>query len=228
MASTGIITTLQTEANCLNALITKKNIVHRVSGIGPTAARISASQLCFNGCNSLISFGYAGALSSQYHSGTLVIGHSVSNGKNTININSPWLNEFNELMDKEKTFSIYKAAFLSTPSILRTRVQKTSHNPDGEWNAVEMEGYGIAEIARKHGIPVLIVRAIVDELDTIIPKGTENMIDINGKQKTLATFLELIKTPSDLKQYFILAKAKSKADKTLRRVATIVAQSSLA
>ena len=226
MAFTGIITALQSEANCLKALITKRNVVHKVSGIGPTAAKYSASQLCYNGCNCLISFGYAGALSLQYHSGALVIGHSVSDGKNTIDINSPRLQELGKLISKEKTLSIHEAAFLSTSLALRNNNEKISHNPDKEWDAVEMESYGIAEIAKEHGIPVLIIRAIVDELDTIIPKGTENMIDVDGRQKFSTTFLELIKTPSDLKRYLKLANAKSKADKTLRRVATIIAESS--
>jgi purine-nucleoside phosphorylase len=161
----------------------------------------------------------------QYHSGALVIGHSVSDGKNTIDINSPWLQELGKLISKEKTLSIHEAAFLSTSLPLRTKNEKISHNPDEEWDAVEMESYGIAEIAKERDIPVLIIRAIVDELNTIIPKGTENMIDVNGRQKFSTTFLELIKTPSDLKRYLKLAKAKSKADKTLRRVATIIAES---
>ena len=99
-----MITALQSEAICLGNLLRNKNFVHRVSGIGPNAAKNTAKELCINGCSALISFGYAGALNSNFQSGALIIGHSVSNGQKTINIQSAWLNKFNIIVDREIFF----------------------------------------------------------------------------------------------------------------------------
>ena len=198
-----------------------------VSGIGPTAAGRAAKELCSKGCSGLISFGYAGALNSSYRSGVLAIGYSVSNGRKTIDIYSDWLTNFINLVKYENTLSMHMTAFLSSSALLNDNLQKLSHAQNGSWDAVEMESYAIAEVADKHRIPILVVRAILDELDTMIPEGAANTIDAKGQQKTLATFYELVKKPSDMRKYIELAAAKSKADKTLSRVAALISRVNL-
>ena len=227
MSSIGIITALQSEAVSLSNLLAKKNIFHRVSGIGPSAAKKSANELCVNGCSALISFGYAGALNSTFRSGALVIGRSVSNGQETIDIKSSWLSKFNGIANRESTFAIYRASFLSTASPLLTKMQKADNNSEGNWSAVDMESFAVAEVARQYGVPILIIRAILDELDTIIPVGTTNIIDAKGRLKLFPTIYEVLKNPKDLQYYFTLAVARSKADRTLRRAAAIIARSGL-
>ena len=171
-----------------------------VSGIGPTAAGRAAKELCSKGCSGLISFGYAGALNSSYRSGVLAIGHSVSNGRKTIDIYSDWLTNFINLVKYENTLSMHMTAFLSSSAPLNDNLQKLSHAQNGNWDAVEMESYAIAEVADKNGIPVLVIRAILDELNTMIPEGATNTIDAKGQQKTLVSFYELVKKPSDLRK----------------------------
>ena len=122
---------------------------------------------------------------------------------------------------------MHMTAFLSSSAPLNDNLQKLSHAQNGSWDAVEMESYAIAEVADKNGIPVLIIRAILDELDTMIPEGAANTIDAKGQQKTLAAFYELVKKPSDLRKYLELAAAKSKADKTLSRVAALISRVNL-
>ena len=85
---------MKSEANCLGTLTKKKDVLHIVSGIGPTAAGRAAKELCSRGCSGLISFGYAGALNSSYRSGVLAIGYSVSNGNSTFEVYSDWLTDF--------------------------------------------------------------------------------------------------------------------------------------
>ena len=227
MSSIGIITALKSEANCLGTLTKKKDVLHIVSGIGPTAAGRAAKELCNKGCSGLISFGYAGALNSSYRSGELAIGHSVSNGYNTFELYSEWLTDFINMVKNNNTPPMHMTAFLSLPAPLNNKHQKVNHAQNGSWDAVEMESYAIAEVADKHRIPLLVIRAILDELDTMIPEGAANTIDAKGQQKTLATFYELVKIPSDLRKYLELAAAKSKADKTLSRVAALISRVNL-
>ena len=227
MSSIGIITALKSEANCLGTLTKKKDVLHIVSGIGPTAAGRAAKELCSKGCSGLISFGYAGALNSSYRSGVLAIGHSVSNGYNTLEIYSDWLTDFINIVKNDNTLPMHMTAFLSLPAPLNNKLQKVSHAENGSWDAVEMESYAIAEVANKHRIPLLVIRAILDELNTMIPEGAANTIDAKGQQKVLATFYELVKKPSDLRKYLELAAAKSKADKTLSRVAALISRVNL-
>ena len=227
MSSIGIITALKSEANCLGTLTKKKDVLHIVSGIGPTAASRAAKELCSKGCSGLISFGYAGALNSSYRSGVLAIGYSVSDGNSTFEVYSEWLTDFVNMVKNNNTLPMHMTAFLSIPAPLNNKLQKVSHAENGGWDAVEMESYAIAEVANKHRIPLLVIRAILDELDTIIPEGAANTIDAKGQQNMLATFYELVKKPSDLRKYLELAAAKSKADKTLSRVAALISRVNL-
>ena len=227
MASIGIITALQIEANCLSSLAHEQNVIHAVSGIGPDAATRTAIELCSKGCRVLISFGYAGALNSTYRSGSLAIGLSVSNGVKTIDASSVWLNQFIQLIEQEEKILLHTTTFYAPPSPLITRPQKVSHAQRGNWEAVDTESYAIAEVASKNGLPFLIVRAILDELDTDIPAGSANMIAPNGRQKSLTVFYEILKKPSDFGKYLKLARAKFNADITLRRAAAHIGRCSL-
>ena len=122
---------------------------------------------------------------------------------------------------------MHMTAFLSSSAPLNDNLQKKSHAQNGSWDAAEMESYAVAEVADKNGIPVLVIRAILDELNTMIPEGATNTIDAKGQLKTLASFYELVKKPSDLRKYLELAAAKSKADKTLSRVAALISRVNL-
>ena len=145
-----------------------------------------------------------------------ILGSTGSIGKSTIDI-----------VRNDKTLPMHMTTFLSLPAPLNNKLQKVSHAQNGSWDAVEMEGYAIAEVAIKYRVPLLVIRAILDELDTMIPEGTANTIDAKGQQKTLATFYELVKKPSDMRKYIELAAAKSKADKTLSRVAALISRVNL-
>ena len=57
---------------------------------------------------------------------------------------------------------IHMTAFLSLSAPLKNKLQKATHAQNGNWDAVEMESYAIAEVAEKHGIPLLQVRTTVD------------------------------------------------------------------
>ena len=92
---------MKSEAICLGTLTKKKDVLHIVSGIGPTAAGRAAEKLCSKECSGLISFGYAGALNSSFRSGALSIGHSVSNGYNTFEICSDWLTVFINIVKRK-------------------------------------------------------------------------------------------------------------------------------
>ena len=222
MASIGIITALQSEADCLGSLENNKNVTHSVAGIGASAATRTAIEFCNKECSGLISFGYAGALNSIYQSGCLAIGSSVSNGPNIFNTSSVWLRNLTSLIELEKNISFHATSFFTPPSPLITKSQKVAQAQKGDWGAVDMESYAIAEVASKNGLPFLIVRAILDELNTDIPAGSANMIAPNGRQKSLTVFYEILKKPSDFGKYLKLARAKFNADITLRRAAALI------
>ena len=105
---------------------------------------------------------------------------------------------------------------------LTSRSQKSTQALRGNWGAVDMESYAITEVAAEYSTPVLIVRAILDELDTRIPEGINKMIDPKGRLNKASTIYELLKKPSDFGDYLSLAKAKARADITLSRVAAII------
>ena len=104
---------MKSEAICLGTLTKKKDVLHIVSGLGPTAAGRAAKELCSKDCSGLISFGYAGALNSSYRSGVLAIGYSVSDGNSTFEVYSEWLTDFINIVKNDTTLPVHMTSFLS-------------------------------------------------------------------------------------------------------------------
>ena len=79
----GIITALQSEADCLSRSPKYPDVLNFVSGTGSVAAARASSQAIEAGCDMLVSYGYAGALDPALRAGDLLFGLSVSNEKTT-------------------------------------------------------------------------------------------------------------------------------------------------
>jgi len=73
----GIITGLQSEADCLRTISRDLNLNILVSGVSPDRAEALARRLCENQCDLLLSFGIAGALRAGIATGDLLIPASV-------------------------------------------------------------------------------------------------------------------------------------------------------
>ena len=153
-----------------------------------------------------------------------MIGTSTSNGIESIDLNSVWFDKLRSILEQDQlnNFEFTKLLTLNIP--LTTREQKLEKYHNGGWGAVDMESYSIAEVANQHNVPVLVLRAILDDLNTKVPSSSTFLISPEGGLQTPKVLCEILKNPVDLFNYLILARSRLKANKSLSRVTPIISK----
>ena len=224
MAHIGIITALQSEADCLGRSPKYTEVLNFVSGTGSVAAARASSQAIEAGCDMLVSYGYAGALDPTLRAGDLLFGLSVSNEKTTIETDGDALKLLISELEKIKGIGARLSLFYAAPSIVKTESQKSHLRLKGGWDAMDMESFAIGCAAQRHDRSFLIVRAIVDIADVSLPDRISEMVDERGAIRGINALWKILKNPMELPKYGGLAKAQKMADHSLRCVAPLLAQ----
>lgn len=135
-----------------------------------------------NKARSIVSIGFAGALSSTLQAGDLVIASRVRDG-----VAQP----DNALVSAAETVQIaevpvHKGIAITTNEIIwqaeSKRALAATLEP-GEIGIVDMESTSIASVCYRHGVPFIIVRSITDLLDEDLPlnfnlyRGEDGRVD---------------------------------------------------
>ena len=115
MARFGIITALESEADCLGRSHKCSDLLNFVSGIGSVAAARASSRAIEAGCDMLVSYGYAGALDPKLRAGDLLIGLSVSNEATTIEIDGDVGKQLISDIEKTKGIGAHSSLFYAAP-----------------------------------------------------------------------------------------------------------------
>jgi len=218
----GIITALKSEAACLRNILDDDNVLKLNSGMGPDAATATAQDAVARGCMALVSFGYAGALSPKLRSGDILVGRSVSNGKERHEIDTQLAMHLEKTLAESGLTNIESGDFLSTPRVIESVLDKKQYAASGKWNAVDMESYSIAAAARKYDLPFIIVRSILDTADTELPAAINTMTDLYGDIKPLSVLGAMLRTPLIVPKLIRLAGSRRQADRSLRGVAPVL------
>ena len=148
------------------------------TGIGPgKAERVTRQILGREAWDVVISTGFAGALNSS-PIGSLVIGHEVLLGQSTetysdsdlprIVCHPEWVKAALgvPLMDE---CLLQVGRFVTTNQVLTQASQKRILGEQTRAMAVDMESGAIGEVAKQHGFPFLIIRAISDGINEDLP-----------------------------------------------------------
>ncbi|MBN08228.1 MAG: hypothetical protein CMM45_10390 [Rhodospirillaceae bacterium] len=224
MPRVGVITALRSEADCLRWSPSNTDFLNFVSGTGSVAAARASSQAIEAGCDTLVSYGYAGALDPALRAGDLLFGLSVSNEETTIETDGDLVTQLISKIKKIEGIVARSSLFYAAPSIIKTASQKSDLRQKGRWDAVDMESFAIGCAAQKHNFSFIIVRSIVDIADVSLPNNLSKIVDKRGATRGAAALWELLKTPREFPKYRGLAKAKKLADQSLRCVAPLLAQ----
>jgi hypothetical protein len=87
--------------------------------------------------------------------------------------------------------------------------------------AVDMESHAVATIASDAGIPFLVVRAIADPADRVIPQAALEALRPDGQVRVAAVLGGVIRQPSQLIALLRLARESAVALTNLRRAAAL-------
>lgn len=227
MARIGFITALKSEAGCLEGVLGQTSLLNFVSGIGPDAAT-RAAELAVNAeCDTLVSFGYAGALDPTLRTGDLMCGLSVANEDIIIHSDKTIITRLESFIDETSDIRSKSSRIYGSSHVLHSVTQKLDLWKKGAWEAVDMESISIGYTAQQHGLTFLIVRAILDTTVISPPTGLSRITDENGHVRSGRALWEVVKNPKIAPRYAVLAAARRQANQTLRRVAPLLVRSIL-
>lgn len=173
----GIVTGLQSEAKLLAGLP-----LGIVSGGGrPAATRRKIDELIAQGVEGLISFGIAGGLDPALRTGDIVISATVVDAEGRQHVGNPaWLERALSLLPSCAAGHIY-----ASDRIVETTGEKRRLFTTLNALAADMESHHVAEAAEQHGLPFLVIRAISDTADEILPAGLAAGVDAEGGTRVL-------------------------------------------
>jgi adenosylhomocysteine nucleosidase len=216
-ATIGVVTGLRAEARCLGGL----DVHVACSGGSAERARSEAARLVADGAVGLVSFGLAGGLAPQLRPGDLLLPESVSSaGLVSWSVDPIW---------RERVYARLRAHGLERQSgtlvgsdrIVAAASDKRALFDATGAQAVDMESHAVAAVATAAGLPFLVIRALADPHDQVIPQVAREALRPDGRVRLRATLGGLTRQPGELVALLRLARQSARGLSTLRRAAAL-------
>ncbi len=223
MLKVGVITGLQSEADCLRNITSELDLKILVSGVSPTRAEALARKLGEIRCDLLISFGTAGALRHVIKTGDLLIpawikqksggGHETNAG-----MRAQLLQAAREALPE---LAVIDDALLGTDTLIGGEKEKLLAGKKYGAGAADMESHRIAMAAEAHGLPLIAVRAVLDDVGTELPDFVNSWVTPEGKPDYAKALAGAVLSPRIIPKLASLAGLSRTAHRSLRRVAPL-------
>lgn len=193
--------------SCVNA----QPVVLVKSGIGRERSRRAAESLLkIFRVNAVISAGLAGGVKDGLHTGDLIIAKNVLDYSQRGKPGSAYagyachqgLVNLSCKLVQEKGIKFRCGDLLTVTDVAAQPASKRRIGDTTSAVAVDMESTGVAETAKASGTPFLALRVLSDEIDDEL-KGCD-LIDEEGRVKTLRVVSHLLSNPLDLRYLFRL------------------------
>lgn len=228
---TGVVSALHDEACCLaptaaaiGARAERPGLKLYLSGVGLDRAESACRALLEEGAEALLSWGTCGALQPGLGAGDLILPRQicVSDGA-TFTTDAAWRQRLCTALP-ERLQPASQASLYSGPQILATPQQKAERAATGAV-AVDMESAAVARAALQAGIPLLVVRVVVDAADRRLPQLAMDGVDAIGRAHWAAFLPAAARRPW---QVFELASLGSNFKRALQTLCAIAACGELA
>lgn len=197
-----------------------ERMLFETTGPGPVAAAAGAERAVARGAVCLISWGTAGAL-QRGQAGEIVLPDRVGRETGQTFATEP------KLVDAlarafESVATILRGALVSVPAPVTSVAGKRALADATGAIAVDMESAAIAEVASRSGLPVLVVRVVVDSAEKAVPAAALSGID-GPRTRPGRVLAGLLKSPGATGDLIALGLAARRARRTLRACAPILA-----
>jgi hopanoid-associated phosphorylase len=213
----GVVVGYRAEARCLVGL----DLRVLCSGADPERAHAAARHLCDEGVAGLVSFGLAGGLAADLVPGDLLLPQAVvlpDGGR--IATEAAWRDRLAATLERAG-LGTRDASVAGSERIVATGDAKRALAAQTGAVAVDMESHGVAEVAARARLPFLIVRAVADRSDQVIPHAARGAIDANGNVRHLALLGRLIGRPWEIGALLALGRSSGRGLATLSCVAAL-------
>jgi hopanoid-associated phosphorylase len=206
---------LRAEARCLRGL----EVRIACSGGSAERARAEAARLVAEGAMALLSFGLAGGLAPELRRGDLLLPQTViSPDRRSTPTDAGWRERVHARLTAGG-LEPRAGAVLGSESIVATASDKQALFEASGARTVDMESHEVAAIATAAGLPFLVVRALADPHDRVIPQVAREALRPDGRVRLRATLGGLIRQPNALIALLRLGRDGAAALATLRRAA---------
>jgi adenosylhomocysteine nucleosidase len=224
MTRLGIVTGMQFEADIIRAELAKAgapdSIVVACAGPSYTAARRTAERLLDEGSEALLSFGVAGALLEEVKSGTLLIASQVIHWQDTVEADRAWVERLKEALGKPPFRTETGNLAHSDPPAVSPADKRSLHILTKALG-VDMESFGVGEIARDRGVPFLTLRVVADGATRILPTAALEAANPDGSVSAARALGTLALRPWETLDMVRLGLQTGAARKTLRNLASL-------
>ena len=188
-----------------------------VVGIGRDAADQVIGLLDAAPCRLLVSLGYAGALDPHLRPGEIVVGNAYLHGARAAVPGAPHTTRAAMLL-RQSGLSVLEGAVLTVDEPLLTPwAKRRAHNGTGAL-VVDMEGRWIADAAASRDVPLVGIRAVLDEARYHLPSFIATII-ADGGRREWAHALRSMLHPSAVRSFLPLALKSRRASRALQMAA---------
>ncbi|MBS1211741.1 MAG: phosphorylase [Proteobacteria bacterium] len=231
MNRVGIVVALEGEGRSLTSrrlpegkcLELENGALLALSHAGREAAARAASRLIDAGATALVSWGCAAALDPRLNPGDLLLPRQMLGaGGDTLAISPDWRDRIQKRLAPH--LPVHDAPIAESVDIVSTAEAKAALFSATGAAALDMESAAVARVARERGVPVLIVRSIVDPAGLSVPPIIQSAFDADGKLHLFKLLTGLAMHPGNLPGLIRLGLHFRSAMETLRKVNTLLGQ----
>ena len=216
-SSVAVVTGLLAEARCLRGL--KVRIA--CSGGSAERARAEAMRLIADGAIAVVSFGLAGGLAPELRPGDLVLPETVRLPEGqSIATDPAWRQRLSSRLEAGGV-SVCGGTLAGSERVAATPSDKRTLFGTTGARAVDMESHAVAQVTRDAGIPFVVIRAIADPADRVIPQPALEALRPDGRIRIPAVLGGVIRQPGVLIALVRLGRDTAIALATLRRAAAL-------
>lgn len=187
-----------------------------VSGVGERRAEQAAQALVDAGVSGLMSWGCAGGLNPALQAGALCLPESiVTTEGHRWETDDHWRHAMAQALDKR---TLFHGALAHAPQVMSCSAAKHQLAASTGALATDMESAAVARVAHRHGLPLLVVRSVVDPLRLSLPGVVIDHVDDSGRVPLTPLLRGLLRRPADVWPLMRLATGFRAAMTTLRAV----------
>jgi adenosylhomocysteine nucleosidase len=220
----GIVCALRSEARCLGLISATHEALSALadgslvalSGVGWAAAAAAAERLVREGAAALASFGLAGGLDPALAAGTLLLPAQVTTPEGAAFSTDP---EWRAQLAATSAAPVVGGRLVTARAAVTSATAKLALGRASGALAVDMESAAIAEVADRHGLPFVAVRAVVDDAAAGVPQAVLASTDAHGEVAVPRLLQALLRRPQDLPALLQLRGGYLRAARTLRGLA---------
>ncbi|MDD5036116.1 MAG: phosphorylase [Methylococcaceae bacterium] len=226
MTRIGIVVAMAAECRSLTArriaegdcLSLQDGCLLTLSGAGPKAAERAVARLVDSGASALISWGCAAALDPTLRPGDLLLpGRILGEDGSAMATETGWRDRLAARL--EDRVNLYHGDLAESSGIVATASAKQSiFEATGAWG-LDMESAAAARATRRHRLPFLAIRSIVDPAGVSIPPSVQSAFDENGVLQVPKMLGQALLRPGDFLGIIQLGRHFSASLKTLSKTA---------